>query len=472
MALKPYFRSKIHNILKKNLLVFLVLLVSFAKGNILNGDTLEVCPLKFPIVLRAAPGAQQYVWSNGSRADTTLIFTAGKYWVQIFNNGNIFSDTILIIAKKLTVETFAAENLLLCRADTPWQVISNRVFDNHGIWNTGHRFILQTARDGRYWFTSVDTHFCLQQTDTVEIFGLPDSSMLHFSTQQFICESAFPVTIYMRYGDNPVWNDGSTQPDLLIDSDGVYTYQSLVGNCAQVFDTIIVTSKSVVAPVLCCDTIVCYPDSVFLRLPGGFTDYYWSTGQNAQSIFLSNIGVFSVNVTVTDHTNCAGVTNTITVEIKDSIPKPSIQENGNFLIAQPTGFSYRWYKNDSLLAGQTASFLPFSRSGKYCVVMSNGVCEDTACIHFSVPSAFQHLHPSFTQVFPNPAEYFLTVKSAEDIESIYMSNIFGTEWKLPASYIHPRLIEINTSEMPSGVYLLSIQFSGHRQVKKVIINHP
>jgi hypothetical protein len=457
--------------LKKILAIGSLLLALFANATILEGDTLEVCSLSFPIVLHANKGNQQYLWSTGSIADSTTIQTSGKYWVQIKNNGMVMSDTIFVVSKTATFETFSVEQKYFCLSDTPWTVSSSRIFDNEGWWNNGQIFFLQTSTPGKFWFTSIDKNFCLQQIDSIEIVGLSNSSTLTFSTQQSICTTAFPAFVNVRYGDNPIWNTGSSDYDLLIDTPGTYSYQSTIGNCAQVFDTIVVVAKTITPPTLCCDTTFCFPDSATFQLPTGFVDYYWSTGQNAPSIAIGKIGVFNVNVTVTDNTNCTAKTNTIVVEVKDSVPQPTIVENGNFLVAQPNGYSYQWFKNDSLIANANSTVLSFNRSGKYCVIMSNGYCSDSACITFSIPSAIAITNNTLAKFFPNPAQELITLESTQEIQSCVVTNTLGNIQKLNIQQLSSNKLLIETTPLANGIYFLNLKCADYIFTEKFMVKH-
>ncbi len=440
-------------------------------ATILEGDSITVCALQFPVWLHAAPGSTQHVWSNGSTADSTAVYAAGTYWVASNANGILHYDTIVVSEKSMLVETFEADNRYLCLADTPWQVTASRVFSPEGVWNNGQQSILEVAMPGLYWFTSTDTSFCLRQVDTVAINALLQGSVLHLADTQTVCASSFPVDISIRFGDNPIWQDSSTDYSLLVDTAGSYAYQSFIGTCTQVFDTIKVQEKVLVAPTLCCDTVVCFPDSVGLSLPAGFVDYYWSTGQNSATVFIGKVGVFQIDVTVTDHTACSVVTNSIQVEVKDSIPKPTIIENGKFLVASPIGYSFQWYRNDSLLPLETTSVLPYNQEGKYCVVISNGICEDSACVLFTSPTSLHENQTVSVSVFPNPAKRFIVVKGVYSAANFSLLDICGRVKKVPILVGGAGKYQLDVLNIEPGMYFLNIDLPETSITQKVIIQH-
>jgi len=410
------------------LFIFLVCAKSFsAKASIIvQGDTIKVCSLDFPYTLTANSGLSQYQWNTGSMNDTAVINNAGKYWVSANDNGNIVSDTIIVLSRNIETEIFKTDKAWFCIADTPWFIGSNEIFEPSGFWNTGTKSnVLQISITGKYWYEFIDSTFCIRQIDTVEVIGVSDSTVLNFSKTIALCASSFPYEINVQLGDNPLWQDSSTDFLFYADSAGTYYYESYLSSCAIIYDTITIQDKVFNAPTLCCDTLVCMPDSVALSLPAGFVDYFWSTGQNARSIFIAKEGVFNVWVRVTDSSNCSASTNTIIVELQDSIPKPSIIQNGAFLVVQPAGFTYQWYRNDSLLQGQTTSGIRNVLSGVYCVRVSQGICFDSACYTYINPVGITSIKENELSIYPNPVNDVMRIESKVAFKEIIVSDVHG-----------------------------------------------
>ena len=445
------FRSAF--LFKSLLLFFLIIFTntfSLKAITITQGDTISVCSLDFPYTLSATTGLSQYQWNTGSTSETALINSAGKYWVSANDNGNIVSDTIIVLVKNVETEIYATDKAWYCIADTPWFISSNEIFEPNGMWNTSTAgSILQTSVSGKYWYEFIDSSFCIYQIDTVEIIAIADSSMLNFSKTIALCASSFPYEINVQLGDNPLWQDSSTDFVFYADSSGAYYYESYLSSCAIIYDTITIQDKTFNAPTLCCDTVVCMPDSVAISLPAGFVDYYWSTGQNARSIFIAKEGVFNVSVRVTDSSNCSATTNTIIVEVKDSIPVPSIVQNGAFLVAQPAGLNYQWFRNDSLLQGQTTSGIRNVLSGVYCVKVSQGICFDSACFTYINPLGISSVEGNQLSIYPNPVKDLINIESKIAFKEIVVSDLRGAElFKTTTTN------SIDVSALRAGIYFI------------------
>ncbi len=442
------------NVLFKFLLVSMPLIFSNTLSvkaiSILQGDTITVCTLKFPYILTATSGLSQYQWNTGSTSNSTTINQAGKYWVRANDNGTVVSDTIVVLLKNIDTEVFKTDKAWFCIADTPWFISSNEIFEPNGLWNTGVAGnILQTSIAGNYWYQFIDSTFCLRQIDTVEVLGVPNASVLKFSKTVALCASQFPFEINVQLGDNPLWQDSSTDFLFYAESAGTYYYESNLGNCATIYDTIFIQNKFFNAPTLCCDTLVCMPDSVSLSLPAGFVDYFWSTGQNTRSIFIAKEGVFNVSVRVTDSTNCAATTNEIIVELQDSIPKPGIVKNGAFLVAQPAGYSYQWYRNDTLLQGQTTSGIKNEIFGIYCVKVSRGVCFDSACYAYINPVSISSFEGNELSIYPNPVNDLIKIESEVSFKEILIYDVCGNRMLKTTSSDN-----VDVSSLQQGIYFI------------------
>ncbi|MCS6818651.1 MAG: T9SS type A sorting domain-containing protein [Chitinophagales bacterium] len=426
---------------------------------ILQGDTLQVCSFQFPILLRALPGAQQYLWSTGSNTDTTYVSAPGKYWLRsVAVNGMVNSDTIIILEKQLSVETFKRRVFYNCYADTPWLAFSGVIYDTNGFWNNGQKYFLSVSESGVYWFTSYDTTLCLQQVDSLQIIGLVDSSQVYASSVLQVCSSSFPIQLETRYGDNPIWFDSISDYTITIDSPGIYYYRSEIGACADFFDTLYVIEKTITRPKLCCDTVICFPDSVIFELPAGFSDYFWSTGEVGRKISLATVGTFDVYAEVADSFNCRAYTDTIRVEIKDNVTKPEINRSGNFLIT-PTigpGYKYQWYRNDSILINANEQFISLTVAGIYCISISNGTCADSSCYIYNIISSL-HSKQNVLRTYPNPAKNILFVEPIENITGdIYLYSLLG-ERKQVVVHKEADFVKVDVSYLEPGVYFLVVQ---------------
>jgi hypothetical protein len=65
-----------------------------------------------------------------------------------------------------------------------------------------------------------------------------------------------------------------------------------------------------------------------------------------------------------------------------SIPVAKILQNDNTLCAENTAGAYAWYDCSYTQLLSDSSCLDLTQSGCYCLIVSNGICSDTACGEF------------------------------------------------------------------------------------------
>ncbi|MEM7162619.1 MAG: T9SS type A sorting domain-containing protein [Bacteroidota bacterium] len=75
-------------------------------------------------------------------------------------------------------------------------------------------------------------------------------------------------------------------------------------------------------------------------------------------------------------------------------------------------------------------------------------------------------------VYPNPANDFVTVSSSNDLRGVKfeLKDLGGNPISVNMQSIGNRL-EINTSEIPNGIYFLQSAFGNERSSRKIIISH-
>ncbi|MCE2495310.1 MAG: hypothetical protein J4F31_01770 [Flavobacteriales bacterium] len=75
---------------------------------------------------------------------------------------------------------------------------------------------------------------------------------------------------------------------------------------------------------------------------------------------------------------------TVSVEVHDLPPTPTIQQNGHDLMAQPTGYVYQWQLNGSPMAGYTSQTITAPQDGEYTVTITSPF----SCSAISAPYQF------------------------------------------------------------------------------------
>ncbi|MBL4703256.1 MAG: T9SS type A sorting domain-containing protein [Flavobacteriales bacterium] len=167
-------------------------------------------------------------------------------------------------------------------------------------------------------------------------------------------------------------------------------------------------------------------------------------------------------VTVSNANGCS-VIDTLTLNVQ-SAPTPSISRFGSNLTTGTYSF-YQWYYNGSAIGGATSQNYTATANGSYTVLVvgANG------CLGESAPEvitnvALEELASDYVQVYPNPAHDILTIKTELSNFKVDIQNLIGQS---VITKVKPT--EIDVSELPAGVYLLSIHAEGKKSTRKLII---
>ena len=158
-------------------------------------------------------------------------------------------------------------------------------------------------------------------------------------------------------------------------------------------------------------TSFCEGESVQLTAPAGFT-YEWSNGETAQTIQVGQSGEYSV--VVQDGEGCAGVSNTISVNV--IVPQqPSIAvsgdlefcEGGSVTLTASEGLGYAWSN-----AAETQS-IEVTASGSYSVLVDEG-CGTPFQSEPVIVNVLNAQEPIVSSVVEVPAQQDATVFAAGD----------------------------------------------------------
>lgn len=173
-----------------------------------------------PIILSVPAGFKRYVWSNDDTTDHISIHTPGTYWVKSVLNCDIFVDTFHVSSLGYN-DWNLGNDTVICPDDVA-------ILDAYGpdvteyTWQDGSKMPIYSAASAGDYYATVNIKGCvLTDTINVSLFN-PFARILEHDTS--VCHDvsvalhaiSFPEAIYL-------WNDGSTQQQLLARTPGTYT---------------------------------------------------------------------------------------------------------------------------------------------------------------------------------------------------------------------------------------------------------
>ena len=126
---------------------------------------------------------------------------------------------------------------------------------------------------------------------------------------------------------------------------------------------------------------------------------------------------------------------------------------------------YKWYFGDGTTSNNSNVTHRYANTGKYTIrlvmtSLSNG-CKDSTLVEVQVdPSGIEtQYHEAGLKLFPNPTQNNLHIESDMDLDGLNFKVYSLTGLLLMQNTFNAELLEsgLNLSDLPVGLYLLSIQ---------------
>ncbi len=153
----------------------------------------------------------------------------------------------------------------------------------------------------------------------------------------------------------------------------------------------------------------------------------------------------------------------------------TVIQNANVLVAQEGNATYQWLdcnNNNLPIAGENSQLFVATANGSYAVEVTKNSCTVISnCV--SVISLSDNSNRNFKQnlkIYPNPAKNWVKVELGK-IYSKTTVSIYTLEGKKinTSTTFNSSIIELSTSEISAGVYLMEIIADGDRTFSKIII---
>ena len=261
----------------------------------------------------------------------------------------------------------------------------------------------------------------------------------------------------------------STNGDTVIAKPSVTTTYSIVGiglvGCPDTVHTIVkVDSVPIVS--ISSASAVCLGQSISL-LASGASTYQWSPSNElnttaGDSVIASPSITTTYSVTGFTSDGCMATATTV-INVFAASNKPTFTHSGDTLISSAK-LHNQWYRNDTLLIGDTSQDLIISVLGEYWVAVNNvanGCSTSSDSIKITSLSGLEQLSSINQQlsIYPNPFsnEVFIKINSsAQDIQDwgLQITDVLGRSVFNQSSLGYNNVIDLG--KIISGMYFITI----------------
>src|SRR5690554_517141 len=398
-----------------------------------SSDTIEVifpefqnptsqlyCPSEFIDWQTGLGEHYNYLWSDGSTADSLVINSPGSYHVTVTDtNGCVFqSDTLVFDEDPFTATASLGPDVNLCTGNNLGLSVGANEAVSY-LWNTGVTTPeIGISSSGTYNVQVQNANGCIAM-DTIDVTIIGDAPNIAFDVPAQSCVAAsfdFEDLSTTTDGSSIIawdWNfgEGSTaqleQGNFAYSADGNYDITLTIETSSGCFNTLSTPIEIKTNPMLTFSTsYICQNQAIEFNggqlSPQTITDWNWNfndpasgidnvaVGQNTQHVFASP-GDYDVMLIGTDIFGCIDTL----VQTKTIAPTPTADFNFNEVcegsvvnyqnastVASPaTITSYQWTFGDGTNSGQTNPQKPYASQGVYTVGLTatanNGCSDDT-----------------------------------------------------------------------------------------------
>ncbi len=411
-----------------------------------------------------------------------------QIWVTSMNNGaleiysiNVTGPTSYISSEKPSICSGESTDIKIEFTGTaPWSFtytvdgLNSETVNN----TTDNPYIITVTETGVYEVTALSDvnseATCFSGSVNISINALPTVSL---GEDIAICE-----TLTLDAGasfTNYLWNDGSTNQTLDVNTSGNYSVTVSDSNGCENSDEISITINPLPTINLGEDIKICEGEIYTLDAGDSFTSYLWNDGSTNQILDVNTSGNYSV--TVGNNNGCEN-SDEISVSVSP-LPIPDFTYVENQLEVSFTNSStnadlYFWNFGDNETSEEINPIHVYKTSGEYDVVLtsSNENCgENTFSTTINIlVTMVESIEPeNYATIYPNPSNGTFTIKINNPIQSdltIEITSITGKKIYSKVIKTQKAINQINLSSFPQGIYI--VKFSSKDLVKtdKIIIN--
>ncbi len=257
------------------------------------GPDFSLCPGETAVLQPDLTGVN-FLWQDGSTADSLLISSAGLFYVQVADQCTTASDTVIVTLNANPPQVDLPLSLTLCQGST--LSIDAGINGVTYLWSDGSASSsLLVTGPGTYSLTV--TNSCGADRDTVTVVDGGPSPAVELGNNVQFC-AGDTVHLVPAFSDviTWLWHDGSTMSSQVITQPGEISVQ--VSNaCGTSFDTLQASLLPAIPSLsLGPDTSLCPGEQLILTIPILNVQFLWSDGSQGNQLTIQNPGTYAATI--------------------------------------------------------------------------------------------------------------------------------------------------------------------------------
>lgn len=234
-----------------------------------------------------------YLWSSGSEADSLLVTQDGEYQITVTNENGCSGIATLDVTIPTTPDLTILGATTFCAGSNT--ILTSSIDAANYQWNTGSTAdSIVVTSPGLVILTIVDSNGCAV-SDTVDIVE-SDNLNPSITGPTLICNDEFISINSVNDYETYLWSTGETTQSIETNTPGTYGITVTDVNGCSGTNTYTVTASTIQIPIILNQVESCAEEAV-LTTSESYAAYLWSTGEETESIIVTDEGIVTVQVT-------------------------------------------------------------------------------------------------------------------------------------------------------------------------------
>ena len=326
-----------------------------------------LCDENSEIIINVEGDFISYLWDDGSTADSLIVLNDGIYYCTVYDSNNCSATSSVEIFDESIGDISIFGNLSFCTSRST-NLSGPNGFNSYLWMPSGETSTsINVNTPGIISLQVTDSNGCTSST----VVTVEEVSELLVTIPQdtFFCEGDILSLSANDDMQDYLWSEGTTTQNIMINMTGMYTVTITDREGCSGSATVNVAMNPKPEILILGDDFYCTDQGGMLTASSDNLNYFWSSGEDTQSISPLEEGVYILSVT--DVNGCGSST---AMFLNDGIIEDfEITGQDEFCtglfttISGPTGFdSYYWEPN-----GETTSSIDVNQDGNYTLTVGN-----------------------------------------------------------------------------------------------------
>ncbi|HJW28648.1 MAG TPA: hypothetical protein VJ508_05280, partial [Saprospiraceae bacterium] len=327
------------------------------------GPDLTLCPGTSAILYAGVTGVQ-YIWNDGSNADSLVVSGPDTIALTISNNCASRSDTVQIDINAAAPDAGLPTQLSMCEGDT--LTFGTAIIGATYLWNTGAITPSVVAtQPGLYILTVTNT--CGTDIDTTAVLDLGTAPVFDLGPSFAKC---MEDTLLLDPGipGNYLWQDGSTNQSFIAVDSGIISL-AVTNACGMTTDSVhIAWLPGIPSLELGNDVSFCSGDSVVIAPGISGVNYSWQDGSTSASFIVKQAGIIRLTIS----NACGTSSDSLLANIAGFVPQ--IDLGADTVLCEGQSITLQIDTNGAAILwenGQTSPVRTITLAGIYSATISN-----------------------------------------------------------------------------------------------------